>query len=953
MSDLISLFQQQSYKDAWDNYEETLKKRTKLIMWDYIVLTASNEDQATSYQAQIDHRLKLHKLPSKTNYVVLSDPEGKRVGSGGATLNVLRYIARSNPSKEESFRNIRILVIHSGGDSKRVPQYSACGKLFSPVPRVLPDGRRSTLFDEFIIAMSGVASRMSAGMLVCAAALSIRECKETGKDHGVYLKDENGNVGRFLHKQTIETLDSLGAIDQRGNVNIDTGSVIFQAEMLIDLFKLIDTDEKFNKFVNEKTRLSFYADFLYPLASHSTLEKYYLEIPEGDFTPELHECRKILWDTLHKYQMKLICLSPGSFIHFGTTIELLNLVNPEIDRYHYLGWSKHVKINSTNPSFAGNNSFISPNSNIGQGCFIEDSYIDKGTNIGKNCVISCVTLNGQTIPDNVVLHCLKLNNGKYCVRIYGINDNPKESKIFDINLSESLWSKPLYPVRDSVKDAVDATLAVYSQGFTDIEDNSLSLMSSYQMADVSSIIPWQNKLNDYIEVESLLYVIKQKGNLFKAIKAFNGSITPCAEAMLNEKASSLSNRNLEDFSCKIRIYYALSLLFTDEKHDNYLELCFGSIRNGILQQSEFKYDKTCTISCPEVTVELPVRVNWGGGWSDTPPYCMENGGNVLNASIVLNGRKPVKVTVKKINEHKIIFSSEDNGSYEEFTSLDPLQCNNNPFDPFALHKSALIACGIIPYSEKVDFDQLLTRLGGGISLCTQVENIPRGSGLGTSSILAGACAKAISQFLGKTPTDCELFNYVLCMEQIMSTGGGWQDQIGGLINGIKMINTISGMHQNINFSILKIPDQALQELNDRFCLIYTGQRRLARNLLRDIIGKYVGGDEEAVEVLYEIQRIAVLMKLELEKGNIDRFSNLLNEHWELAKKLDKECTNTCIEQIFLAVKDLICGKMICGAGGGGFLQVILKKDVKIQQLRERLLDVYQDIGVDVWECSLK
>lgn len=50
----------------------------------------------------------------------------------------------------------RVLVIHSGGDSKRVPQYSALGKLFSPVPHMLPDGRSSTLFDEFLIAMSAV-----------------------------------------------------------------------------------------------------------------------------------------------------------------------------------------------------------------------------------------------------------------------------------------------------------------------------------------------------------------------------------------------------------------------------------------------------------------------------------------------------------------------------------------------------------------------------------------------------------------------------------------------------------------------------------------------------------------------------------------------------------------------------------------------------------------------------
>ena len=47
-----------------------------------------------------------------------------------------------------------------------MPQYSACGKLFSPVPRQLPNGYASTLFDEFVIGMSGVPSRIPEGMLV-------------------------------------------------------------------------------------------------------------------------------------------------------------------------------------------------------------------------------------------------------------------------------------------------------------------------------------------------------------------------------------------------------------------------------------------------------------------------------------------------------------------------------------------------------------------------------------------------------------------------------------------------------------------------------------------------------------------------------------------------------------------------------------------------------------------
>lgn len=173
------------------------------------------------------------------------------VGSGGATFNVLRYIAEQEPSADPAglFKGRRILVIHSGGDSKRVPQYSACGKLFSPVPRQLPNGYASTLFDEFVIGMSGVPSRIPEGMLVLsgdvlllfnplqidfnyhgAAAISMKEHVQTGKEHGVFLNDGNDYVGQFLHKQSEERLRELGAVNSQDNVDLDTGAVIMDTE---------------------------------------------------------------------------------------------------------------------------------------------------------------------------------------------------------------------------------------------------------------------------------------------------------------------------------------------------------------------------------------------------------------------------------------------------------------------------------------------------------------------------------------------------------------------------------------------------------------------------------------------------------------------------------------------------------------------------------------------------
>lgn len=168
--DYKMLFLRQSYLDATEEYEKILNTNpignAGVKTWDYVVLTASDSRQAAAFQAQIDCRLAESRLPVKTKYLVVPDRDDKRVGSGGATLSVLRKIAEIEAVRDLSA--LRILCIHSGGDSKRIPQYSACGKIFSPVPRVLPKGHKSTLFDEFMIGTCGVPSRISSGMLVCS-----------------------------------------------------------------------------------------------------------------------------------------------------------------------------------------------------------------------------------------------------------------------------------------------------------------------------------------------------------------------------------------------------------------------------------------------------------------------------------------------------------------------------------------------------------------------------------------------------------------------------------------------------------------------------------------------------------------------------------------------------------------------------------------------------------------
>lgn len=728
---------------------------------------------------------------------------------------------------------------------------------------------------------------------------------------------------------------------------------------------MIETEEDYNRHVNEKTRLSLYADFLYPLAEDSTLEAFYQEKPEGEYCQELTDARKRVWEVLRPYRMKLLRLAPAKFIHFGTTREILELMNGGVEEYQELGWSRLVGSSIKNVTTAGYNSVLSSSANIGKNCYLEVSYVHGEAKVGENNVLSYIDVHDEVIPSNVVLHGLKQRDGKFIVRIFGVNDNPKENKLFgkdldevskelDVNLWENdlhtLWSAALYPEKDTIDEALKAALNLYAILTDDSQADLLawkkaekkSLCSGFNDADPDAIIAWNQRMADLVSMDEITKAIRNK--------------VPVGELNKTETLTKIQKEWLEnriqkaDFSEKMRLHYYLGSILEDEEE---VQECFRTIQSEVLASTikNLFYNENARIVTEKHTVQLPLRVNWGGGWSDTPPYCNENGGTVLNVAILLNGQKPVEVTLEKISEKKIVFDSRDMDVHGEFDTIEPLQATGDPFDPFALQKACLLACGIIP-KEESSLEEILDRLGGGFEMHSEVTNVPKGSGLGTSSILSAACVKAVFEFMGIEYTEEDLYAHVLAMEQIMSTGGGWQDQVGGITPGLKYITSMPGIDQKLKVMHVEIPEAAKKELDDRFVLIYTGQRRLARNLLRDVVGRYVGNEPDSLFALEEIQKTAALMRFELERGNIDGFAKLLDYHWELSKKVDAGSSNTLIEQIFSSIEELIDGKLVCGAGGGGFLQVVLKKGITKQQVEDRLNEVFMDSLVGVADCKL-
>lgn len=923
---------------------------------------------------------------------------------GGATLNVLKAIAED--SSLQNFNFLKILVIHSGGDSKRVPQYSCCGKLFSPVQRELPDGRSSSLFDEFIIAFSAVPARMSPGMLVLSgdvlmvfnplqidlqyldsAAISIKSPVQTGCHHGVFLTDEKNEVKKFLHKQSVDKLNNIGAVNKKGYVDIDTGAIYFNYTILNDLYSLISDNNtlniiKFNKFVNEQARISFYGDFLYPISKDGTLDSYLKESPENVICDNLLECRKLIWDKLHKYTMKVIKLSPAEFIHFGTTHELFDLLVKNLENYKYLNWNRNVLSNvDDNINYVVNHSFIDDTAIIDDNVYIENSYIGKNVTIGKNVILSNVNIENISIPDDICLNTIITQDNKYVTRIYSILDNPKtvkstetlflncilENMMDKYNITDndiwadndkSIWKANLYTLENNNIDSINSALTLYKIINCECDTqtvkkyfnkNRTSLSGSFNSSDTLK----QKTENENIEITLRSY---QFINTIKRLKDINISTNILLKSVdLKKQINNLLNiAEQYNYSIKSRIYLAISKILQDRNipelsSSKFEDKCYEEIKKVIRTSDPTVIDKN-KIKQTSV-VELPIRINFAGGWSDTPPYCNENGGTVLNGAFTLNGEKPIRVTVEKNTDNKIYLKSIDLNVETTINDISELQKCNNTNDMFSLVKASLQIVGIVKTTDK-NISDVLQRLGSGINITTDVASIPKGSGLGTSSILAGACLKALYNFINVPISDEKLSYLTLEQEQLMETGGGWQDQIGGIIPGIKCTYTNPGEEQKFDIQKIKLSTKFKDEINNRLVLIYTGQRRLAKNLLRDVMNSYISYNKNTLDVIAELKNKAIQMRADLENEDLNTFSNHLNEHWELSKKLDAGCTNTCIDQILISCEDLILGKMICGAGGGGFLQVILKKGVSKDEIKNRIQDVFQDSGIKVYDVTI-
>ena len=406
---------------------------------------------------------------------------------------------------------------------------------------------------------------------------------------------------------------------------------------------------------------------------------------------------------------------------------------------------------------------------------------------------------------------------------------------------------------------------------------------------------------------------------------------------------------------RIRGDAALTVATGDEVwEDRAFTTLAETIKRFTLHVGTFKRSDVQTCQRANVQrVSAAARIDFGGGWTDTPPYSIERGGMVFNAAVTLRGRHPILAEVETLDEPRLILDSRDIGAVLEPATAGEVLDYANPADPFALLKAALVLRGIISpdATPALPLSELLAQFGCGLRLSTQTF-IPRGSGLGTSSIMAGAVLSALARWAGDELASAQLFDEVLCLEQMLTTGGGWQDQVGGLTGGIKLVTTGPGLPQAIAVAPARMSPGISAELAARLLLVYTGQQRLAKNLLRNVMRRWMVRDPEMVWILGELARLALAMRDALEGGDLDTFGRLLGEHWLLNKRMDPGCTNPFIDELFDVLAPYINGGKLAGAGGGGYAMVIARSADHAAALTADLQARYPRTPVGVWPCGI-
>ena len=330
----------------------------------------------------------------------------------------------------------------------------------------------------------------------------------------------------------------------------------------------------------------------------------------------------------------------------------------------------------------------------------------------------------------------------------------------------------------------------------------------------------------------------------------------------------------------------------------------------------------------------PVRIDFGGGWTDVALFTQEQRGAVVNAAINIYSY----VTARKLSSKKI--QTKEYG-YKHVREVEDNSIKIYSAD-FDIYQEA-DEIKKLEYDGNIDLVKAAVKkssINGGIEIITR-SNAPAGSGLGTSASIGVALIGALSKLGGSTLLPYELAEFASSIERHeLNILGGKQDQYAIALGGINFME-FSG--EEVKASKFQLSRDTICELEKNLVLCYTGKSRLSSNIHQSVVDAYCKKDKETLDALRNLKQITLDLKDALLKDDLFSFGKLLNENWKNQKRLHASVTNAQIDSLFdLALKNGAAGGKACGAGGGGCLVFFCLPD-KEHLVRKKL----EEVGVTI------
>ena len=302
-----------------------------------------------------------------------------------------------------------------------------------------------------------------------------------------------------------------------------------------------------------------------------------------------------------------------------------------------------------------------------------------------------------------------------------------------------------------------------------------------------------------------------------------------------------------------------------------------------------------------IITRSPLRISLGGGGTDLPSYYREHTGFIVAAAI----DKYVYITLHRTFVDELIVKYS---KMERVRTVDEVQ---HPIIREAMKLTQVLA----PYLE-----------------IASMADIPAGTGLGSSGSFTTALLKALHAHRRHLILPEELAEQA-CRIEIDHLGEpiGKQDQYIAAYGGLTCFRFQP--NGKVDAWPLKIDQDTLFGLEDNLLLFFTGYSRAASDILREQDTKSRDSDKSMTENLHFIKDIGQQSVEALEAGDLHRFGELMNVHWEHKKKRSTNMSNPHIDEWYaLARSNGAVGGKLIGAGGGGFLMFYADDKARLRKV---------------------